>query len=56
MVLNQEHNFESPKIVKERSVKVITQTFEAQNSEVDAKFEELVVSENGIWRKIIQVK
>ena len=47
---NQEHNFESPKIVKERSVKVVTQTFEAQNSEVDAKFEELVVSENGIWR------
>ena len=49
MTLNEDTT-PTPKIVKERSVKIPSQSFEANNSEVDSKFEELVVNENNIWR------
>ena len=38
------------KNVKERSLKLTTQTFDANNTEVDGKFEELVVRENNIFK------
>ena len=40
----------SSKNVKERSLKLTTQTFDANNTEVDGKFEELVVRENNIFK------
>ena len=40
----------SSKNVKERSLKLTTQTFDANNTEVDGKFEELVVRENNTFR------
>ena len=49
LTLNED-TIPTPKIVKERSVKIPSQTFEANNSEVDSKFEELVVNENNMWR------
>ena len=35
---------------KESTMKVVNQSFEANNSEIDSKFEELVVKENNTWR------
>ena len=36
--------------VKDRSMKVMNQSFEANNSEIDSKFDELVLRENNTWR------
>ena len=42
-------NIPEPSIVKERSVKVVNQSFEANNTEVESKFEELVVREDKMY-------
>ena len=46
---NQVYHPHSKPII-EKSLKVLSQNIEAQNSEVHEKFEELVVKENGLWR------
>ena len=46
---NEDHHAPS-KPIKERSVKVVASNIETQNSEVNEKFKELVVKDNGLWR------
>ena len=50
IVTPQEQNAPPKKVVRERSLKVVNQSFDANNSEVDTKFEELVVKENNVYR------
>jgi len=50
IVTPQEQNPPPKKVVRERSLKVVNQSFDANNSEVDSKFEELVVKENNTYR------
>ena len=50
IVIPQEQNPPPKKVVRERSLKVVNQSFDANNSEVDAKFQELVVKENNTYR------
>ena len=41
---------EKNETVKDRPMKVMNQSFEANNSEIDSKFDELVLRENNTWR------